>query len=173
MTVDAPRADASDRFRKEHNFVFRRGDIYLHGNGATPAWSDYAADATGLTLIPLSMSEPVLVVRGNDAATSLSSFVDESEREDGSKSEVRKPTNTVSRHDQRKGDRTQQISARKNAVLLSGLTPPPLPMRHEPQYLKTVPVRPVRSALTELSRRSKRHRMENPMIIAQRWWLPV
>ncbi|MEM6306751.1 MAG: RtcB family protein [Pseudomonadota bacterium] len=60
-----------DRFWNEHNFVFRRGDLYYHGKGATPAWADYAADATGLTLIPLNMSEPVLVVRGKDAAHSL------------------------------------------------------------------------------------------------------
>ncbi|AAV93486.1 RtcB family protein [Ruegeria pomeroyi] len=70
-TVEAARAEAGDRFWNEHNFVFRRGDIYLHGKGATPAWGDYAADATGLTLIPLNMSEPVLVVRGKDAARGL------------------------------------------------------------------------------------------------------
>ena len=70
-TVEAARAEAGDRFWNEHNFVFRRGDIYLHGKGATPAWGDYAADATGLTLIPLNMSEPVLVVRGKDAAKGL------------------------------------------------------------------------------------------------------
>lgn len=70
-TVEAARANAGDRFWNEHNFVFRRGDIYLHGKGATPAWGDYAADATGLTLIPLNMSEPVLVVRGKDAAKGL------------------------------------------------------------------------------------------------------
>lgn len=67
-TVEAARAgDVGDRFWNEHNFVFKRGDIYYHGKGATPAWDGYAADATGLTLIPLNMSEPVLVVRGKDA----------------------------------------------------------------------------------------------------------
>lgn len=55
----------------EHNFVFRRGDLFLHGKGATPAWGGYAADATGLTLIPLNMAEPVLVVRGCDAERAL------------------------------------------------------------------------------------------------------
>ena len=64
-------AEVTDRFWNEHNFVFRRGDIYLHGKGATPAWRDYAADATGLTLIPLNMSQPVLVVRGKDAPHAL------------------------------------------------------------------------------------------------------
>ncbi|MGD9917400.1 MAG: RtcB family protein [Paenirhodobacter sp.] len=70
-TVEAARAEAGARFWNEHNFVFRRGDLFLHGKGATPAWGDYAADATGLTLIPLNMAEPVLVVRGRDAACGL------------------------------------------------------------------------------------------------------
>lgn len=70
-TLEAAHTDAGDRFWNEHNFVFRRGDLFLHGKGATPAWGDYAADATGLTLIPLNMAEPVLVVRGKDAAHGL------------------------------------------------------------------------------------------------------
>jgi RNA-splicing ligase RtcB len=71
-TVETARAgQAGDRFWNEHNFVFKRGDLYYHGKGATPAWNDYAADATGQTLIPLNMSEPVLVVRGKDQASGL------------------------------------------------------------------------------------------------------
>lgn len=69
--VERLRATPGDRFWNEHNFVFRRGDLYLHGKGATPAWADYAEDATGLTLIPLNMAEPVLVVRGRDAGHAL------------------------------------------------------------------------------------------------------
>ncbi|MBJ2150568.1 RtcB family protein [Paracoccus sp. IB05] len=70
--VERLRANAGERFWNEHNFVFRRedpvhGEVFLHGKGATPAWGDYAADATGLTLIALNMAEPVLVVRGRDA----------------------------------------------------------------------------------------------------------
>ncbi|GLQ36158.1 RNA-splicing ligase RtcB [Amylibacter marinus] len=65
-TADAIGAGVKDRFWNEHNFVFKREDVYYHGKGATPAWNDYASDATGLTLIPLNMSEPVLVVRGKD-----------------------------------------------------------------------------------------------------------
>jgi tRNA-splicing ligase RtcB len=65
------RADVGDRFWNEHNFVFERGGLYYHGKGATPAWDGYAADATGLTLIPLNMAEPVLVVKGRDAAHGL------------------------------------------------------------------------------------------------------
>ncbi|WP_425075073.1 RtcB family protein [Sagittula sp. S175] len=70
-TVEAARAEVGNRFWNEHNFVFKRGDLYYHGKGATPAWDGYAADATGLTLIPLNMAEPVLVVRGKDAAHGL------------------------------------------------------------------------------------------------------
>ena len=68
-TMAASGASAVERFWNEHNFVFRRGDIYLHGKGATPAWSGFAtdADAAGRTIIPLNMAEPVLIVRGKDA----------------------------------------------------------------------------------------------------------
>lgn len=51
--------------------MFERGGLYYHGKGATPAGGDYAPDASGLTLIPLNMAEPVLVVRGRDAAHGL------------------------------------------------------------------------------------------------------
>lgn len=69
--VERLRIEAGDRFWNEHNFVFRRGDLFLHGKGATPAWAGYAEDDTGLTLIPLNMAEPVLVVRGRDAGHAL------------------------------------------------------------------------------------------------------
>ena len=65
------RAEPASRYWNEHNFVFKRDGLYLHGKGATPAWDGYAADATGLTLIPLNMAEPVLVVKGRDAAHGL------------------------------------------------------------------------------------------------------
>ena len=65
------KAEVGDRFWNEHNFVFERDGLYYHGKGATPAWAGYASDANGLTLIPLNMAEPVLVVRGADAAHGL------------------------------------------------------------------------------------------------------
>lgn len=65
-TVDGIGATLKDRYWNEHNFVFKRDDLYYHGKGATPAWKDFASDATDLTLIPLNMAEPVLVVRGKD-----------------------------------------------------------------------------------------------------------
>lgn len=62
---------ARDRVWNEHNFVFERDGLYYHGKGATPAWSGYAADASGLTLVPLNMAEPVLVLRGSDNPRAL------------------------------------------------------------------------------------------------------
>lgn len=72
-TMEASGASAGERFWNEHNFVFRRGDTYLHGKGATPGWSGFAADADrhGRTIIPLNMAEPVLIVRGTDAPHAL------------------------------------------------------------------------------------------------------
>lgn len=52
-------------FGNEHNFVWKRGDLFFHGKGATPAWSD-EEDRPLLGLIPLNMAEPILVVLGKD-----------------------------------------------------------------------------------------------------------
>ncbi len=72
-TMEVAGASGGERFWNEHNFVFQRGDIYLHGKGATPGWSGFAADADkdGRTIIPLNMAEPVLIVRGSDASNAL------------------------------------------------------------------------------------------------------
>lgn len=64
-------AEMGDRFWNEHNFVFKRDGYFLHGKGATPAWRDFAADASGLALIPLNMAEPILVVEGLDSDAGL------------------------------------------------------------------------------------------------------
>lgn len=62
----------ADRLWNEHNFVFRKSDgLFYHGKGATPAFDNWADDATDLTLIPLNMAEPVLIVRGRNAAHGL------------------------------------------------------------------------------------------------------
>ncbi len=55
----------------EHNFVWRRGDIFYHGKGATPAWaSDDGRPLLGL--IPLNMAREILLVLGADNETFLS-----------------------------------------------------------------------------------------------------
>ncbi|MEM9080369.1 MAG: RtcB family protein [Verrucomicrobiota bacterium] len=58
-------------FGNEHNFVWKRGDVFLHGKGATPAWKD--SDGRPLLgLIPLNMAEPILMVLGADQDEFLS-----------------------------------------------------------------------------------------------------
>ena len=53
------------QFGNEHNFVWKRGDAFYHGKGATPAWRD--ADGRPLLgLIPLNMAREVLLVLGGD-----------------------------------------------------------------------------------------------------------
>lgn len=53
------------QFGNEHNFVWQRGDLYLHGKGATPAWCDDTGRPL-LGLIPLNMAEPILLVLGGN-----------------------------------------------------------------------------------------------------------
>jgi tRNA-splicing ligase RtcB len=70
--AEALSAKVADRFWNEHNFVFRKTDgLFYHGKGATPAFDNWADDATELTLIPLNMAEPVLIVRGKNAPHGL------------------------------------------------------------------------------------------------------
>lgn len=54
-----------DRFWNEHNFVFKDGNKFYHAKGATPLDNKFVPDSSnGLRLIPLNMSEPVLIVKG-------------------------------------------------------------------------------------------------------------
>jgi len=55
----------------EHNFVWKRGDSYFHGKGATPAWRDQDGRPL-LGLIPLNMAREVLIVLGSDRDAYLS-----------------------------------------------------------------------------------------------------
>lgn len=48
-----------------HNFVWREGDVFYHGKGATPAGPDETGRAR-LGLIPLNMSAPILLVIGRN-----------------------------------------------------------------------------------------------------------
>lgn len=60
--------EPDENFWNEHNFVFKKSDgLFYHAKGATPAWDGWAEDATDYTLIPLNMSEPVLIARGKNA----------------------------------------------------------------------------------------------------------
>ncbi|WP_414663454.1 RtcB family protein [Horticoccus sp. 23ND18S-11] len=55
----------------EHNFVWKRGDAFFHGKGATPAWRDEAGRPL-LGLIPLNMAREILIVLGSDQNDYLS-----------------------------------------------------------------------------------------------------
>jgi tRNA-splicing ligase RtcB (3'-phosphate/5'-hydroxy nucleic acid ligase) len=57
----------------EHNFVFQRKEgFFTHAKGATPVYVDGANDDySGLSLIPLNMSEPILVVRNTQIEHAL------------------------------------------------------------------------------------------------------
>lgn len=64
--------DIIDQFWNEHNFVFRKSDgLFYHGKGATPAWDNWAWDASPYTLIPLNMAQPVLITRGKNNPNAL------------------------------------------------------------------------------------------------------
>ena len=64
--------DPTQRFWNEHNFVFKDGEDFYHGKGATPLDDKFVPDSTdGLRLIPLNMSEPVLIVKGETTEQNL------------------------------------------------------------------------------------------------------
>jgi tRNA-splicing ligase RtcB len=63
--------EAVAQIGNEHNFVWKRGETFLHGKGATPAWKD-AEGRPLLGLIPLNMAEPILMVLGSDNEEFLS-----------------------------------------------------------------------------------------------------
>jgi RNA-splicing ligase RtcB len=72
MAASVVSGRVADRFWNEHNFVFRKSDgLFYHGKGATPAFDGWASDATDLTIIPLNMAEPILIVRGSNADNGL------------------------------------------------------------------------------------------------------
>jgi len=64
-------ARAVTNFGNEHNFVWKRGETFLHGKGATPAWKDDDGRPL-LGLIPLNMAAPILVTLGRDNEEFLS-----------------------------------------------------------------------------------------------------
>lgn len=65
------KADVKERFWNEHNFVFRRDNLYYHAKGATPVAADFLPDTSGVQIVPLNMAEPVLLIRGAETARNL------------------------------------------------------------------------------------------------------
>lgn len=71
-TVEKLRSEPVDRFWNEHNFVFKEGDLFYHAKGATPLDDKFVPDSKdGLRLVPLNMSEPVLIVKGDTTENNL------------------------------------------------------------------------------------------------------
>lgn len=61
-----------ERFWNEHNFVFQKSDgLFYHAKGATPAYENWSNDATDKTIIPLNMSQPILIAKGKNSKNSL------------------------------------------------------------------------------------------------------
>jgi tRNA-splicing ligase RtcB len=69
--LERAEADLVTEVGNEHNFVWQRGDTFLHGKGATPAWTDDQGRPL-LGLIPLNMAEPILITLGKDNQDFLS-----------------------------------------------------------------------------------------------------
>jgi tRNA-splicing ligase RtcB len=63
--------EKENRYWNEHNFVFKEGDLFYHAKGATPLDPKFMPDITGPRLIPLNMSEPVLIVEGGTTEGNL------------------------------------------------------------------------------------------------------
>ncbi len=71
-TCERLKVDPLLRFWNEHNFVFKEGDNFYHAKGATPLDDKFVPDShERLRLVPLNMSEPVLIVRGDTTAKNL------------------------------------------------------------------------------------------------------
>lgn len=71
-TCKALNTTPKERFWNEHNFVFKDEDNFYHAKGATPLADKFVPDSyNGLRLIPLNMSEPVLVVKGKTSDNNL------------------------------------------------------------------------------------------------------
>lgn len=71
-TAEKLEVEVLNRFWNEHNFVFKDGDLFYHAKGATPLDDKFVPDSqNGLRLIPLNMSQPVLIVKGNTTENNL------------------------------------------------------------------------------------------------------
>ena len=70
-TCDKLNIVPKDRFWNEHNFVFKQDDLFYHAKGATPLDNKFLPESNNLRLIPLNMSEPVLIVKGETNENNL------------------------------------------------------------------------------------------------------
>ena len=65
------KADVKERFWNEHNFVFRKDNLFYHAKGATPIDADFMPDSNGTQIVPLNMAEPVLLIRAETNARNI------------------------------------------------------------------------------------------------------
>lgn len=71
-TTKSLKIEPAQQFWNEHNFVFKEDDIFYHAKGATPLDDKFVPDSEdGLRLIPLNMSEPILIVKGETTDNNL------------------------------------------------------------------------------------------------------
>jgi len=63
--------EVMDRYWNEHNFVFKDGDLYYHAKGATPMDKKFMPEAGNKRIIPLNMSQPILIVEGGTTENNL------------------------------------------------------------------------------------------------------
>ncbi len=70
-TLEKLKVEKQNRFWNEHTYVYKEGDLFYHAKGATPLDAKFMPDITGPRLIPLNMSEPVLIVEGNTTKSNL------------------------------------------------------------------------------------------------------
>jgi RNA-splicing ligase RtcB len=53
-------------FWNEHNFIFKKDNLFYHAKGSTPMLDMIPDNNTGLRLIPLNMAQPILIVSNNE-----------------------------------------------------------------------------------------------------------
>ncbi len=71
-TIDLLKCSPIERLWNEHNFVFKDADLFYHAKGATPLDSKFLPDANSdLRIIPMNMSQPMLIVKGNTTDNNL------------------------------------------------------------------------------------------------------
>jgi RNA-splicing ligase RtcB len=69
--IEGVNAEVQHRFWNEHNFVFRKDDLFYHAKGATPLDGAFLPEEDTTRLIPLNMAEPILIVQGDTTASNL------------------------------------------------------------------------------------------------------
>ncbi len=65
-------SEITNRLWNEHNFVFKDNDLFYHAKGATPLDKKFLPDAkSDLRIVPLNMSEPILIIKGETNENNL------------------------------------------------------------------------------------------------------